>query len=89
MTYQVVTHAWAPVALTLIVCAVVGRRIGGITPRTAAALQATAAALAATYAYITQDWPWDAINTLITLILTVHWATYPTKRERREQESQR
>lgn len=78
-----------PLVITLLVCAIVGRATSAITARTAAGLEVLAAAGGAIYTYLDQDWPWDAISILITLILIGHWATYPTKRERREQENQR
>lgn len=79
-------HIAAPLVITLLVCAIVGRRTGDITPRTAAGLEVLAAAGGAIYTYLDEDWPWDLIGLVITLILIARWATYPTKREREQQQ---
>jgi hypothetical protein len=77
--YTTVTTA---IIISLLVCAAVGRRTGDLTPRTACGLEVLAAITAAVYAYLHEDWPWDAINVLIALALAARWAMYPTKRER-------
>ncbi|MGR3875745.1 hypothetical protein ACUXZZ_45250 (plasmid) [Streptomyces graminifolii] len=86
MTTHLYADIAAPLVITLVICATVCRRTGDITPRMATGLEALAAAGAATYTYLAEDWPWDAINILITLMLVTRWAAYPTKREREQQQ---
>ncbi|MFF1284374.1 hypothetical protein ACFVY4_26980 [Streptomyces sp. NPDC058299] len=61
-----------------------------LTSRTAVGLYTLTAIAASVRDYLAEDWPWDVVSLLCATLLTATWATFPTRREReQQQESQR